>query len=838
MSDTLQVKRPQIHRPLFKRPQRNRLRQRLITATLALLAIAAPAFAQQAGISGIVTDPLGARIAGATVTLTGPGPARDTTTGSDGAYAFANVVPGLYQIVATQQDFQPFSSEPVYVAAGAKQAVDVTLQVSPVQQSVVVTAAATATSQAQTGAPVTVLDSTTLQALNKPDVLEALRLVPGAQVVQAGARGGVTSFFIRGGNANFNKVLIDGAVANDVGGGFDFSQVATAGVDRIEVLRQTNSVMYGSDALAGVVSIITRRGHTRIPELTLAADGGNLGTWTGDAGVGGIARRFNYYSGYRKFETRNDTPNNSYHNGTYAGRFGVSLGSNSDLSGTVRRVDSEYGSPNGITLYGLADDSKQHGDQTFASVSSSTQFTGRLQATVRYGLTDTISRYVNPTPTGEPFDPFGFGANYLGNTVTLTGANGYTVTGRGILDFSGAYPQPFESQVRRNTVSGESTFMVSNAVSLSGGARWEREQARQCSDAIDCLATMTNEERDASTAHRTNGGAFVEGRGTLMNRHYIAAGVGVEHNGAFGEAVTPRISIASYVRQPSAAGTGDTKIVLNAGTGIKAPAVFQQQSSLYELLQASGVTPTLDPIGPERSTSFDIGVEQGLAHNRARVRAAYFHNTFHDLIEFVDKTQLALAGVPESAVATFTGFGAYVNSQSYRAQGLELSFEEAPRTDLRVMASYTYLDTEVTRAFSATTSFNTESSFPTVPIGAFSPLVGARAFRRPPNSGTLGIIYSPGRYSVALTGYFSGTHDESTFITDQFFGNSMLLPNQALVAGYQRIDLSASADLHRRLKVYTSIDNLLNQDYEASFGFPALPITARVGFSLTLGGDR
>ena len=94
------------------------------------------------------------------------------------------------------------------------------------------TAAATDLLPSQIGAPVTVLDSTTLDLLGKTDVLEALRLVPGASLVQAGARGGVTSMFIRGGNSNFNKVLIDGIPANDIGGGIDLSQFSMVGVDR------------------------------------------------------------------------------------------------------------------------------------------------------------------------------------------------------------------------------------------------------------------------------------------------------------------------------------------------------------------------------------------------------------------------------------------------------------------------------------------------------------------------------------------------------------------------------------------------------------------------------
>ena len=187
--------------------------------------------------------------------------------------------PDRYQVTATAQGFQPRTSEPIYAGPGTRATVEVVLEIGPLQQDVVVTAEAGQVLQSQTGAPVTVIDSQTLEALNKPDVLEALRLVPGAQIVQVGQRGGATSLFLRGGNSNFTKVLVDGMPANDIGGGFDFSQLDTAGVERIEVLRQTNSVRYGSDALTGVVNIATRRGSARVPEFEYGIDGGNLRTF-------------------------------------------------------------------------------------------------------------------------------------------------------------------------------------------------------------------------------------------------------------------------------------------------------------------------------------------------------------------------------------------------------------------------------------------------------------------------------------------------------------------------------------------------------------------------------
>ncbi len=796
------------------------------TLALALFVPGITAAQGQGTLAGAVLDPLGARVPGATVTILGEqGLAGEGTTDAEGAYEFASLTAGRYRVVATASGFSPVTSEPVYVSAGSRISVDVTVRIGPLQQAVVVTASASELSQAQTGAPVTVVGRAAIEALNKPDLLEALRLVPGSQIEQTGARGGATSMFIRGGASSFAKVLIDGIAANDIGGSFDFSQMQTTGVEQIEVLRQANSVIYGSDALTGVINITTRRGRARVPEMTYAIDGGSFGTFNNAASLGGAYKRVDYFSEYSYFTTDNDLPNNRYRNHTYAARVGLALGGSTDLSGTFRQIDGKTGSPNGFSLYGVTDDASSGSERTYAGIAAQSQWTDRWQSTLRFGSTGQTSSFLNPTPTGEAFDPFGFGANYLGNEVTITGANGYSATGRAILDFGGTYPSTFDSRTTRRALSGQTTYLVGSDFYLSGGGRFEREQGFSDPDG-------------EPSATRDNGGLFVEARGSIGGRMYVGAGLGYEHNAAFGSATTPRLSMAAYLRRPEPGGLGDTKVTFNVGSGIKTPSVFQEQSSLHVLAQESASRLTTGPIGPERSRSLDVGLEQGFADGQARVRISYFHSRFEDLIEFVSKNVLPQVGVPPD-VAQAAPFGAYVNSSSYTAQGLETSAEALVMARLRLMASYTYMDAEVTDSFAGSALQPViNPSIPGVRIGAFSPLVGQRPFRRPTHSGTLMASYTQGAGQVTLSVYVSGKRDGSTFLSDAFFGNSMLLPNRGLEAAYQKVDLGGAYRVHPRLKLFVSSENILDRTYESSFGFPGLPRTVRGGVAVSIGGDN
>ena len=185
-------------------------------------------------------------------------------------------------------------------------------------------------------------------------------------------------------------------------------------------------------------------------------------------------------------------------------------------------------------------------------------------------------------------------------------------------------------------------------------------------------------------------------------------------------------------------------------------------------------------------------------------------------------------GVPPDA-ASATGFGAYVNAQSNKSSGIEMS-AEAVAGAVKVLGSYTYVDATVTESFSSS-ALNPaiNPAFPGIPIGQFSPLVGARPFRRPAHSGSLVFSYTKGKAQAALAGYFAGKRDDSTFLTDEFFGFSMLLPNQDLDPAFQKFDLSGSYQLHPHLRAYMTVENLFDATFEEAAGYPSLPRAARIG---------
>ena len=193
--------------------------------------------------------------------------------------------------------------------------------------------------------------------------------------------------------------------------------------------------------------------------------------------------------------------------------------------------------------------------------------------------------------------------------------------------------------------------------------------------------------------------------------------------------------------------------------------------------------------------------------------------------------------------------GAYLNSSAFRSEGIEFTSELQLSRRVFARAGYTYTDAVVQRSFSSNNlgclppsdlsgcTFNTSSNFSNLPIGADTPLVGARPFRVAPNTGYFAINYTRPKFFSSLTGTLVSRRDDSDFLSDSNFGNSLLLPNRNLLGGYERVELGGSYQLTPRLNLYTTIQNLLSEHYYEAFGYPALPFTFRSGIKFNFGGE-
>jgi iron complex outermembrane receptor protein/vitamin B12 transporter len=658
--------------------------------------------------------------------------------------------------------------------------------------------------------------------------LEPLRQVPGVQVLENGQRGINESLFIRGGESKFNKVLLDGIPLNEIGGTVDFGGVFTTGIDQVEVLRGPNSVLYGADALAAVVNMTSLRGTTFTPQLTYAFDAGNFSSLHHDASLGGIFRQFDYFSEFGRYDGGNTSANPHFHNATYSGNFGWTPGASTSLRLTVRRVAAKVDVPNAIDFFAIPDDSFQTEDNTYIGATLQNQTTSHWHNLLRYGATRQNSEFVNPSPTGIPFDPFpGFdsGPNFLGKVVTIRGANGFSTTGQAILDFAGDYPERFFILNNSDLLTFQSDYTFGAHLNALFAFHYENE-------------------RGPKPAERNNYSYTGELHGSLWSRLYATLGVGVEKNAVFGLAATPRVSLAYYLVRPRSTGAlAGTKLKFNYGQGIQEPDIFSADNSLFALLSQQPDGPQLisqfhvKPIGAVRSRSLDGGVEQMAWSGRAKLGLTFFYNRFSDEIEFVSPGGLAQLGIPDSILA-LTPFGASINSLATRSLGAETEVELSLGHGFTVRAAYTYLDGIVRRSFSSDElgpSFNPQ--FPGLPIGQFSPLIGNRPFNRAPHTASFYLGYARRKLALAMSGNFIGRRDSSTFLFDPSFGAGMLLPNRNLAGAYQKIDVSGSYRLNRYLQLYSAIENLASQHYDPAPGFPALPFNFRGGIKVTLGGE-
>ena len=808
------------------------------------LAVAISAQAQTT-LHGRVLDPLGAAVSDAKIELLNP----HNTSGKDEGEVNAGMYGVINPVVLAQAVSSADGAYTLTIPSYAKCPCDlkitaptfpltsVTIETpglqnltlaTPTRSDEITVTTGTPTPLAQSGAPISVL---TPEA-DFPHVLQLeqpLRLIPGVQIVSAGQRGAVSSLFLRGGNSDFTKVLIDGVPVNDIGALADLSTLASDGIGRIEVLRQPSSVLYGSDAVSGVVSLSTARGVTPLPLFTYAIDGGSLNTLHQSVSAAGARGHFDYNTGFAVLQTANNQPNDQFHSTSTYGNYGFIPDSRSDLRFTFRHIDTNSGNPNATLFFGVPDLVNQFYDETFLNGTAQNQTTSRWHNLVRYGHQDLDYTHTQYASAGS-MAPNPSAGEYFGNVVTIKGANGYTATGQAALDFFnyGTYPSTSTSTTSRGFLYAQSDYRVSHYLTALASFQYEGETGKST----------------YSSGSRTNYSGTIQFSGDALNRLFYVIGTGIESNQIYGSAITPRASLAYYAFRPDTTHfLSGTKLHASFGKGIEEPSIGEVVSSLYTTLTPAQDTQyNIHPLGGQYSRTYDLGVEQLFGNGRARVNLTWFHNQFTNDIEYVPSLALQFFNVPPSIYLNPDLFGAYINSLAYRAEGAELESEFRLAPHLFARAGYTYLDARVQRSFSSdalSPNFNTSFNFPNIAIGNYGPLDGARPFRRAPHSGYFALQYSHDRFNAQLNGALVGRRDDSTFLggADPNYGNSLLLPNRNLDGAYQNLSLSADYRITHRITTYANIQNLLNETYQEAFGYPALPITIRGGFKLTFGGE-
>ena len=459
-------------------------------------------------------------------------------------------------------------------AAAFAQAAKDTARIAPV----VVTATRSPIPAERVPSSVSVITGAQLRAQGITAVSDALRQVPGLAVVQTGSYGGATSLFIRGGESKFAKVLIDGVSVNDAGGAFDFSSLSTDNLDRIEIVRGPASVLYGSDAMAGVVQLFTARG-TGAAHGDVSARAGGYGSNDADGAVRGT----NGVLSYSAAAARHATDGFQMFNSGYRQAVGSALvnaqGAHADAAFSLRYSDDQFHFPtNGSGQ--VVDSNAVHGDDRLA-LGLDAGYHITPQAEARFSLASYDTHGVTIDQPNSPGD-----------------TNGYY------------YSMPDRS--RRRSAELRFALALPAASSLTLGTRLEREWRFEST-------TADNFGGSTDSAHtRNTSGVYAQLVSSPVSALTTTVGARAEHNDQFGDFLTYRAAASSAVAE-------GTRIRASVGTAFREPSFLENYGSAFVIGNPA--------LKAERSLNVDVGIEQRLG-NDMMLGVTAFQNNFRDLIDY------------------------------------------------------------------------------------------------------------------------------------------------------------------------------------------------------------
>jgi outer membrane receptor protein involved in Fe transport len=753
--------------------------------------------AHAATIGGTVYDPSGRAVPNVRVSLLQSLTALDERqTNAKGEYQFEGLAKGTYRLVANAPGFSASTAD-VEIGEDQARSVDLHLALSAVQQQVVVSASLGGALAPQLGSSVSTVSEQEIDDRGAQSVTDVLRGVPGVALDDSGRRGGATGVFIRGGDSNYNLVMVDGIQLNEFGGDFDFAPLPADGVDHVEVTRGPQSALFGSNAVSGVVNIVTRRGEGP-PHFDFQAEGGNFTTRRFVTGGSGLTHGLSWAYDLSRLDSGGTVQNDNYRNQSAI----LSLG--------YRRSERRQAD---FHFFGNANDAGAPGP---------------------YG-SDPDDLYNAPIYPGGPTNyklglltrdkqnMFGYEASY---SEQITSRFRQVVTGSVATNdyyFRSSYGDSFSNNLR-GVLDTRSEVAVSNKDFLVAGFEYNREQFKN--------TYVADANSNPFLLPRTSLAYFVENRWSPSSRLFVTAGLRLDdlstHSlppGDYGarplipsSSVTklnPRVSVA-YMAPESDSGSwlGMTRLHGSFGTGIRAP-------NGYEL--AFTDNPHLKP---EKSVSFDSGIEQRFFDSRALLDLTYFYNKFDD--------QIVTLGGSLINPSTFISD----NLGNSRAQGLELSFRLHPTRSLQMSGEYTLLGTAIL-ALRCGSRENTRCSALDGSSLVQAPFhVGQELIRRPKNSGGFNITWQHRRLTLNTNAYLRGRTldlepNDGVYACSPPLGLKCLFPDK----GYVVLNGGFSYRLTHGLEIYGHLNNLLDQKYEEVLGYPALPLNFLAGVKFTFPTD-
>jgi vitamin B12 transporter len=485
------------------------------------------------------------------------------------------------------------------------------------------------------GNSVTVLDQQAIQDSQKVDMSALLATTPGITFSRTGGPGNSTSVYIRGADSDHTVVLIDGVVLNDpslIGGNFDFGNLLVGDTSRIEIFRGGQSTLYGSQAIGGVINIITTEPQPGL-DADVQAEGGSLGTALAKGGIGG------------KFDD-----------------WSFRVGATYYATDSVPTLDKRYGGTTPDSFH----DSVVSGRATY-DFTPEVQFDERAywtESRVFYDGTPppdyVLANYPQYEDVRQLFDYTGLNFNFFDDHLKNRVAYEYTTTQHS--DYNSAVDPITESDSYRGNNS-RVEYQGTWAIVPSYQAVFGLQQEKSSSDSDITPSAPTH-------AQTGEVGEYVQLQGEAISGLTLTAGERHDHYDTFGPHYTGQVAVAWSL--PSS-----TVLRASWSQGYKAP-------SLYELYSPYGNT----ALKPEQSTGGDGGVEQHLWNDRVTLSATYFLTHFINLIEFEN--------CPGSPLCDTLGqgFGYYANVDRAKASGVELQASAMLTSALAVSANYSHIKTE------------------------------------------------------------------------------------------------------------------------------------------------